>query len=544
MTPGVLVAVVILGALAGMLLPSGAHAGEYSVWSCRGPAGEPLSMKAWRVEAFDAGPGEVNVAEDCTAGGRLNLEVTGVAVTGNRKPSAVATFRLPDGGRIVRYRFLRYVQAAGSFPGSGYFYIAAVRETASGGGETEWGCASGLAPPNFNCSSSGSPTDPDDPGNEFAMTGDFAGLEAYAACATINCQATISGPGATFRMYGAEVVIEDNDLPTVTELTGPVARGDAVSGTTGLFVGASDQGAGLSTMSLSVDGDAPQTLEAGGAACEPPYEVPEPCPGQTGRMFEIDTATLSEGEHTASGQVTDAAGNVTQFGPLDFTVDRSVPPPPPEEPDNGTPATNAASIDLKGSKLRAARGKAAVLRGRLSTPAGQPVAGAKLVLESTEAYSGLPRVRPLGSVTTGSDGRFTRRIKPDGARIVSVSFSPRVGGPAAEVARVMVKSRLKLKMKRKPKRVKKGKAVRFTGRLAGAGRAAPGANVEIQAISAGKWRTVANVSARKNGRFVWRYRFRFVERDAIFSFRAVVKRTPGWPWGTVRSKRIKVFIDA
>ena len=46
------------------------------------------------------------------------------------------------------------------------------------------------------------------------------------------------------------------------------------------------------------------------------------------------------------------------------------------------------------------------------------------------------------------------------------------------------------------------------------------------------------------GTFAWTHRFRYVERDALFSFRAVIPKTPGWPWPTVRSPRIKVPIAA
>lgn len=97
-------------------------------------------------------------------------------------------------------------------------------------------------------------------------------------------------------------------------------------------------------------------------------------------------------------------------------------------------------------------------------------------------------------------------------------------------------------MSAEPRRIRIGKSVTFKGQIGGGGPSVAGAAAEIQAISSGRWQTVANVRVKQGGKFVWKYRFRYVERDAIFSFRALVRDTPGWPWPTTQSKKIKVRI--
>jgi hypothetical protein len=81
------------------------------------------------------------------------------------------------------------------------------------------------------------------------------------------------------------------------------------------------------------------------------------------------------------------------------------------------------------------------------------------------------------------------------------------------------------------------------GRLRGAGRSAQDALVELQSIVRGKWRAVGTVRLGADGRYRWRYRFVRLDHDTIFSFRAVVRRVPGWPWGTTRSRVVRVRVD-
>ncbi|MDQ2699755.1 MAG: carboxypeptidase-like regulatory domain-containing protein [Actinomycetota bacterium] len=535
-----------LAGLAGLVLcclfVAPAKANEYEVWSCLGPAGQPLSMDAWRAQAIDAGPSEVWMTDDCATGGPAGLHVTDLGITGGRRARIDLRFNLPRDAVISGYSLNRAIRAAGAV--SGYNYAAAVRETAAGI-ETNDGCASYLSPPSFNCSVLGSSTNPSDPGNTYGGTGlTLDGLSVWAGCYANGCLPPFMPPAAEFILFQSVVSIVDNDPPTLTALRGALSRSEPVSGVTDLYVGAADDNAGVRSVSLSVDGAAAETVTVDTSpTCAEPFEVPRPCPADTGLILPVDTSQLAPGLHSATGSITDAAGNSTPFGPVAFTVaDPGPGPPVPPEPDNGTPAAEDVSLRLSRELFQHKPGGSATVTGLLTTGAGQAISGASLDVKSSSIGTRSTREAILPPVITGPDGRFSIPDKGRGARTIAVSYSPILGGVASRTASATVRSRLAIRLKATPRRIRKGKSVRFRGRIIGGGPSVAGANTEIQAISGGRWQTVANVSARRGGRFVWRYRFRFVERNALFSFRALVRGTPGWPWPTVKSKKVKVRI--
>src|SRR5690606_13696189 len=101
-----------LAALAVFACPvAPASAGEYEVWSCRGPEGQPLSTKAWTSRAYDAAGTDLTFDDDCASGGPVTLTVN-PSSTGTRRPRLEYTFNLPRGAKITGYRFLRGLRAA------------------------------------------------------------------------------------------------------------------------------------------------------------------------------------------------------------------------------------------------------------------------------------------------------------------------------------------------------------------------------------------------------------------------------------------------
>jgi hypothetical protein len=515
-----------------------ASAGQYDVWSCRGPAGEPLTADAWVPRTFNADSTDVTLTDDCATGGPVTLSLTPNA-TGTRRPRLEYDFDLPRGAKIIGYKLLRGLRAAASLPG--YFYQAAVSET-DGTNVHDFGCASGLAIPDWQCSFQGSLTDPDDPGNELVTTAvSLDQLKVFVACTTTNgCAASPFGYAADVALFGATVTIEDNLAPTVTEVGGSLTGTDPVDGIAGLFVEASDDNAGISSFSLDVDGVPYQTIPVTTGTCGYPFVVANPCPRHTAKYFSVDTTTLSLGIHTEIGTVSDAAGNQTAFAPVSFVV--KDPDPGPPAPDNGTPAVADPLVELDTGGIWQKPGSAAVITGRLTTQAGLPVAGAVLGIRMTQLGLADPAETDRPDVTTGSDGRFSIPVPGSGARQVGISFTPYAGGPVTSKASVTVRSRLGLRLRRKPARIRIGRKVRFSGGLTGAGPSAAGVPVEIQAKVAGKWQTVATVRSRSGGKWNWVYRFRYVKRNAIFSFRAIVRAAPGWPWPLVKSPVRKVRI--
>ncbi|HTT93588.1 MAG TPA: carboxypeptidase-like regulatory domain-containing protein [Solirubrobacterales bacterium] len=528
-----------------------ARAGEYTVWSCRGPAGMPISAAAWRTQASYAASGDITITDDCASGGSLRIEATPPGPIADHQPQGEAIFEPPAGTAIAHFEVWRYVAATADD------YAASFQEWAFGIGSSQE-CAAGHAP---GCSF-GTPEEPLDEDSRVeehtwnfeASPGEglppFEKLGFWVSCVKVGCRPAPSSPSALFELARSAVTIEDDRPPTITRLEGPAAESAPVTGVAHLFVTATDVGGGIAALEFSVDGGASRRVAVGG--CEEPFSEPQPCPPKATQGIAIDTAGLAPGEHAVSGAALDAAGNATPFGPVSFTVAPPAVAAPGQQavaaasaaggrPDNGTPASEAARLRLHRAGRFHRAGEPGRLQGTLTTPDGVPIAEARLGVEITELGGGhRVRRRVIG---TDADGHFALAVAGAGARTVVVSYAPTVGGPVSRRAEALVRTSLSLALKPRPRRVRAGQTVRFLGRLRGAGGAARGANVEIQAIAGGRWTTIDTVTVGRHGSFSWAHRFRYVERDALFSFRAVVPRTPGWPWPTVRSGRIELPIE-
>jgi hypothetical protein len=153
------------------------------------------------------------------------------------------------------------------------------------------------------------------------------------------------------------------------------------------------------------------------------------------------------------------------------------------------------------------------------------------------------RSRGLVSVTTDARGRFSATVRRDGAQRVTVAFVPRPGAEATAKASVTLRTRLSLTASATPSSLVKGRTLTMSGRLRGAGPSARGAPIRIEAIVNGHWSPVGAARADADGRYTWRYRFVNLTRNTTFSFRAAIERSPGWPWASVRTGRVRVLVD-
>ncbi|MDA0139016.1 carboxypeptidase-like regulatory domain-containing protein [Solirubrobacter deserti] len=526
-----------------LTLPAVVHAKTYSVWSCRGPAGEPLSAAAWTSTTVNAAAGDVTFADTCAQGGALSVSLA----PGREFSSAVvgmAALSAPPGTRIAGYRLWRSLAVAPPQFLRSFDYGAAVAESA-GGAAVPYGCST------WTCTAAGDPGDPLAPANE--VTQRRAPLDAVrlqVSCERSWCQRPDRTP-AQAALYRAQVTLEDLEPPAAPTVSGQLVDGPVAPGAAVLTVSAWDRGGGVESVSLSIDGRPAQTASTG---CREPYVTAVPCPTSVAEHFRVDAGALTAGHHTASGTVADAAGNVTGWGPVEFEVraptvadPRPVPVTPPAV--LAAPAPGPAQA-LRAAELRLARrsivhgaGATAHVTGTLRTPRGAPLAGARLEVTSLDLGVDDPEPRPLARVTTDQRGRFTVPARGDGARRITVAFVPAAGSAPAASASVTVRTRLRLSAEPHPGSLVKGRTLTLQGRLRGAGPSARGAIVRVESIVNGRWAPVGVARARADGRYRWRYRFVHLTRDTTFSFRTVVESTPGWPWPVVRSERQLVDVD-
>lgn len=551
-----------IGVLAGGITftwdPAQARAGEYTVWSCRGPGGLPISAAAWQIHISDATALDMTAADQCASGGPLLLEATPREIIQNRNPTGEAIFQPPAGTLITHFKVWRYAAAndGPSTPLTTDDYASSLREWPVFAGGEGFISECGFEREEPNCAF-GDPADPLGEANlvdENTWTQETepgAGvpplekLGFWVGCVRSGCEPAATGPTAVFNLYRAAVTIGDDAAPVVERLEGSMAEPAPVSGVANLTVTALDQGGGVAAFAFSIDGGTAQAVRATGTgSCEAPFYLPQPCPTTATRGISVDTAGLAPGAHTVAGSVADAAGNATPFGPISFTVAAPAGGGTTivgDQPNNGTPAVTKPRLRLSHAGGPHHKGKAPRLRGTLTTPSGVPIAGARLEVEISEL--GSKRGGRALSVRTDAHGRFAVKVAGDGAHNVVVSYSPIVGGAVSRTATALVKAPLTLRLVTRARPAAE-RTVHFHGHLRGAGAAARGATAEIQAIANGHWTTVETVTVDAGGTFVWTHRFRYVERDALFSFRAEIPKTPGWPWATVRSPRIKVAIEA
>lgn len=413
---GLCASLLVLGLL-GIVVVT-ASAATYSVWSCRGPTGEPVSTAAWTPSAFDDRLGGVTIDDDCAGGGALELSLSpGTSFPAPLKPHAIATFDLPPDGRVASYALWRSIRTAIATPGGDYQYAAAITEE-SASGSIDIGCASAPEPPSFPCDDVGDPADPFALANRLERSGlELDALSAWAGCLSAGCEAPppAAPASAELRIFGARVDVVDDAAPVVTRATALLAEPRRGGGT--VVVDGVDTGGGIAAGRLSIDGRPAGVAVAGGPTCREPYTLPQPCPSATAVALGFATDALAEGAHSASGALVDAAGNETTFGPLWFEIDRRTPgAAAPIEADNGVPAVRVPRLRLDRRRVVHRPRRPAVVRGTLAAANGAPIAGARLEVSLRDLASPGDRARALRPVVTSAAGRFAIRLRGAGAR--------------------------------------------------------------------------------------------------------------------------------
>ena len=190
---------------------------------------------------------------------------------------------------------------------------------------------------------------------------------------------------------------------------------------------------------------------------------------------------------------------------------------------------------------RSRYGRTILLRGRLTSPGGNPLVGRNVdVLEQTH----LPSApwRPIATLRTSKTGRFSYRALRGPSRTLRFRFdgSETIRGRTATV-RLGVRAASAMSVDRH--RVVNGEAVTFRGRLRGGPFPATGKLVEVQARARGRWLTFDTTRAHtKSGRWSLPYRFSATRGTVSYQFRVRVPKESGYPYETGTSRSVKVSV--
>jgi hypothetical protein len=504
-------------------------AATYSVYACAGPSSEALPNSSW-LTSVDT-PSQTlsfNFGANC---GDLSVQAKPADAFVN-DDGAEYVFDPPTGTTISGYSLNRSATVSYPAPNPTPSALSSGVFETTGSATTEFDCVQVTA----NC-------------NTPMSLVTRSGLALTRLSVGVQCKQVTGGcPVGSFtqlasRLADARVDINDPSAPVIASLGGTLPGSSGAAGAYTLDITATDVGGGVRSVMLSIDGAAPQSMNAG-SSCGQPYTLRAPCPSGLVRSYDVNTASYAGGVHSASVTAVDAAGNVSAASTFNFTVASGGLQPPTNgtTPVNGSPAVEQPTAKMEKSLIASSTGKAVTVEGTLTTSAGAPISGAVLDVVSLDLGTFDASPKSIGTVTTTSTGRFSVRIKPDGAHRISVLFKPYPASIGTAVTSTIVREDLTLSLKRSKSRIKPGGSVTLSGTLGGSGSAADGTPVEIDAKIGGSWRAVGVVEANSRGAYKWKYKFTRVKQATRFTFRAIVRKNKTWPWPTETAKSVNVLV--
>jgi hypothetical protein len=506
-----------------LVLPTGAAARTYAVYTCRGPDGSPSatadSTSGWRA-SLRANTASTALADHCDAGGGIDAAMTG---SGHALGAGGTWQFLPPPGTSL-----------------GGFRIEWHGDDEAGGESTL--SRSDQPDPTYVQRNGAGP---------FTQTVQQSGLDIASLAAIVACSfANPCGNNpASFSITRARMIINDVSAPLASSVGGDLPGAPVLRGPTSVSFKGQDGGGGLYRVVLTADGvaraAAPLPDTSGrchdvAPANTDPYEFgwPQPCPLAAETSVSVDTSGLPNGVHLIAGYLEDAAGNrATLFGPTQKTVDNT------RGALNGANGGDGALLTPRGRARRTTSfgDRRIVLRGTL-TRGGQPVVGALLDVLARNAVTG-GTLHRIGETHTNARGHYSVRVRGGPSRLLRVAYraySYDIVPAATADVRQRVHAGVGLHVR--GRRVPAGGTARFTGLVHGGFIPGHGKVVELQAFDGGAWRTFDTVRTTRSGRFKARYRFRRTPPGRTFGFRARVRAERGYPFllGVSRTVRLRV----
>jgi hypothetical protein len=581
--------------LVGWALCASARAGQYHVYSCRTPDGEVAPVDGWSESVSQAND---HTADTCSSGGGLVAAL--MAGHSHVADTDVATwaFNAPAGETLEEATLWRAGDTAGgtnqNAEASYMNWLAGVAN--SGNSAHPFDICEALD----GCAGRGNLKNPLAANNRlevpagalhspyFSLNASCGSLVASSVCPSGGGDE--NGYASVVELFAADLILDQENAPTVKEVSGSLAEASTVSGSSDVAFTAEDGGSGVYEVIFQVDGETIHraVLDSNGGKCQdvgettdglPAFLYTQPCPASLSVDVPFDTTTVTDGSHHLLVSVTDAAGNSTPVVDRQVTVANHPTAPGGEDPGNGgsgsgnsgaqsgaggqTPssspqdaaaearaaagqpasrgaangsnasdqATLTANWKGGGVHLTSAYGKAHTLEGRLTAPDGAPIVGASLDLSDAPAYAGA-HAAGLPSTHTDAEGRFTVRVPrslTSGA--VSLGYRSHVGDTMPVATRTLTLAvRVAAQLHVSPKVSAADHTIHFTGRLLGGSIPPDGKQLVLEGRSPGtRWFQFDVIRTSANGTFRASYRFR-LPGPVPYSFRVVSKFEADYPF--------------
>ena len=276
------------------------------------------------------------------------------------------------------------------------------------------------------------------------------------------------------------------------------------------------------------------------------------------RLVATMPEQLDPGTYVFRADVADAAGNkastTLRADGKEMAVRKAEPPPERRGalPDGaGKKAKTRLFAHLRWRRRRGPqvtvpfRG-AATLSGRLVDADGAGLAGRRLLVVSRPSRGALAR-RNVATVESGSHGGFRLALPAGPSRRITVAYAGEPGLAGSQRPALALRVRGAVSLHAAPAALHTGESVRLWGRVRARGAPLPrrGKLVAIQYYETGarRWRPVLVVRSDHGGRFLTRYRFRYVTGAATIRLRAVALAEERWPYAPGASPPVTVRVS-
>jgi hypothetical protein len=352
----------------------------------------------------------------------------------------------------------------------------------------------------------------------------------------------------------SDIVLRLDDLPPKVAFDAP--DGDGVPATVTAEVADADSGPASGEVHLRRLGadrwvDLPTKMQAGSA------------PGAA-RLVATMPDQLEPGSYVFRADAVDVAGNAAsttlRADGKEMAVRKAEPPrsaakPPPDspaaaEPEPGAKAKTRLFAHLRWRRRRGPRitvpfRGAAMLSGRLVDADGAGLAGRRLQVVSRPSRGALAR-RSVAAVQSGPHGGFRLALPAGPSRRITVAYAGEAGLAGSRRPALDLRVRGAASLHVSPQALRNGESVRLWGRVRARGAPLPrrGKLVAIQYYESGadRWRPVLVVRTDHSGRFLARYRFRYVTGVAKIRLRAVALAEERWPYAPGASRSVTVSV--
>jgi hypothetical protein len=543
----------LLGTGAAMLGAPAAQAGVWMRTACVNPDDSPASSDGW--SSFATGTTSVGSTPKVSCGPNdpmmAILSMRSNALAGS---ADVLQYTPPDGSTLVGGSALVGLSADGYGPGS--FGIAAMYTPAYVYDASNMfaRCEAQHTP----CQNGGSnyygivQLPPDRGGNLYIAAGCRSDISA-GYCS----QGGSHGAWALAVVGWARLLLSTGSLPTATDFRGGLLE-PAAHGTASLAFTAADDGPGVHTVTVSIDGkaiyDATPNTNSGKcvpAGADPATGAPiwawqQPCPRSQTVDLTVKTTTLADGPHELKIVVKNAARNASTVLRRTITTN------------NRTTVSSGLTSDKVPTKLapaavysvvldpptqalirgvrRAWSRSALTMSGTLRNSAGVPAPG---VLVTLFAKSGEGAPEAVARTSTDAAGHWVLAAPQGASRMLTISYGeqPDPASPLAISVRQVVKPNVSLRVRP----LGRGR-LRFSGRLRIDPLGSPRPLIVIQTRNrARKWKGLGpSLRVSRTGRYSVIYNGGPSVIGGSYAFRTVVHATSLFAAGVSPIRRVRV----